>query len=201
MKKVQWMFPILLLCSTPIQVIAACSPMPPTTGLGDCVDFITSGSSTLTNQVGSLGYSIQYGGTSYTDYVAKKIVVPSYICSPDSIPKLYNTVATLAHELGHAEHGVREDTSSRDAYIKSWCDNEGYAVINNIKGRDEIFDCSANSADIGVVASNRAQLISLYEGGGGMTDVGKAFCESNTTSTTGQSYLDFYGDYYDKHYP
>lgn len=180
-----------------------CASVPPTTGLGDCIDLVTAASAQLTEQISTLGYVIQYGPSSHTDYVNQDIYIQSYNCDSWNIDDLYFTVAALAHELGHAERGIVQDTSSRTAYITSWCDNEGYAVINNIKGREEILACSSGGSDIGLAASNQSQLLTTYNAGGPdvLTNVGKAFCDNNVASTTGQTYNDFYGDHYDVYFP
>ncbi|MNV65796.1 hypothetical protein D3C71_1585140 [compost metagenome] len=95
---------------------------------------------------------------------------------------------------------MRQDTASRTAYIQSWCDAEGHAVINDIHARAETLQCTRSRVDIGLAAANAAELLGIARDGNGLRRVGEAFCRSNLTSTTGQNYRDYYGAYYDAHY-
>ena len=180
---------------------AQCAPNPPNTGLGSCIDFMAATSISETNQIHILGYKFAYAAGSYIDYKEKTIYIKSYDCeNPDTLG-LYTRLSLLSHELGHAEYGVKQDTTSREAYIKSWCDSEGYAVINNIRTRSETLICSTNSVDIGLAASNAAELLNINSAGRErIQKTGEAFCKNNFTSTTKQNYIDYYGSYYNAHY-
>lgn len=192
---------VALLLTAPGPLKAECAGSPPTTGLGSCIDFMLATSQLLTGQANGLGYTFSFGNASYTDFVAKEIVIPAYNCESFDTTGLYFRTAVLAHELGHAELGLVQDTSSKEAFVESWCDHEGYAVINNIHGRAETLICSMNAVDIAIAASNGNELLSIFNSGGNaVKNVGSSFCDHNVTSTTGQNYRDFYGDYYDAHY-
>lgn len=183
-----------------------CAPAPPSTGLGPCLDFMVASSDLLTGQVHQLqldGWAFAWGTGSNTDYQAMVITIQSMpACGVATAAEMYFRTAVTAHEMGHALRGYQQDTSSREAYIDSWCSNEGHAVINNIQGREEVLVCSVNTVDIGIAASNPSQLLSLYVGGGDIAKaVGGAFCDHNVTSTNPpMNYRDFYGDWYDTHY-
>lgn len=180
---------------------AQCVSIPPTTGLGSCIDFMAATSSTATRQIQKLRYKFRYDKDSYTDYMERIIYIQSYDCNNSETTGLYARLSLLAHELGHAEYGLREDVSSRSAFIKTACDSEGNAVLNNIKVRSETLACSMNSVDIGIIASNAAELLSIYKtSGSDIQSLGQAFCENNFTSTTKQNYLDYYGGHYDLSY-
>lgn len=180
---------------------AQCAPNPPNTGLGSCIDFMAATSARVTAQINKLGYQFSYAAGSYIDYKEKTINIKSYDCNNSDTTGLYDRLSLLAHELGHAEYGVKQDTTSRDAYIKSWCESEGYAVIKNIRTRSETLKCSRNSVDIGLAAANVAELLNINSAGReSIQKTGEAFCKSNFTSTTNQSYIDYYVSYYDAHY-
>lgn len=180
---------------------ARCAAAPPVTGLGACIDRMAAHSALVTRQANGLGYRFAYGAGSYTDHELKRIYIQAYDCRQAEPVGVNARLALLAHELGHAEYGVRQDTASRAAYVQSWCDAEGHAVINNILARAETLQCTAGSVDIGLAAVNAAQLLALQrEDGASVRRVGAAFCSSNLTSTTQQNYRDYYGAYYDAHY-
>ena len=182
---------------SPVPVHAQCAERAPATGLGACIDAMAAHSARLTRQVNELGFRLHYGPASYTDHELKRIYIQAYDCGRAETLGLNARASLLAHELGHAEYGVRQDTASRAAYIQSWCDAEGHAVINNIQARAETLQCTGNGVDIGLAASNAAELLGL---GMDRRRVGEAFCQSNFTSTTRQNCRDYYGAYYDAHY-
>ncbi|MET1114411.1 MAG: hypothetical protein ABWY08_05565 [Comamonas sp.] len=180
---------------------AQCAPAAPVTGLGTCIDSMAGNSARVTRQINGLGYRLHYGPASYTDYELKRIYIQAYDCRQVDTTGLYARAAIVAHELGHAEYGMRQDTRSRAAFIESACDSEGHAVINNILARAETLQCSAQSMDIGLAASNAGQLLDIHRArSADRRRIGEAFCQSNFTSTTRQNYRDYYGAYYDAHY-
>jgi len=163
------------------------------------MDAMAGHSALMTGQITGLGYRLHWGPASYTDHELKRIYIQTYDCGQADSTVLHSRAALMAHELGHAEYGVQQDTRSRAAYIESWCDAEGHAVINNIRARGQILRCDGAGMDIGLVASNAAQLLEIHgSAGANRRRIGAAFCTSNLTSTTGQNYRDYYGAYYDK---
>lgn len=192
-----WLAALSALLMTHAPVHSQCAAAAPVTGLGACIDAMAAHSARITRQVNSLGYRLHYGPASYTDHELKRIYIQVYDCGQTEALGLNARASLLAHELGHAEYGVRQDTASRAAYIQSWCDAEGHAVVNNIHARAETLQCTGHSVDIGLAASNAAELLGL---GTDRRRIGAAFCDSNFTSTTRQNYRDYYGAYYDAHY-
>lgn len=173
----------------------------PTTGLGTCIDFITSQSTTLTGQINSnTTFKIAYGSASYTDMPNKIVYIRNYSCASQDMPGMYSTVSVLAHEFGHVKFNYSFAKTTRQAYIDEACKMEGLAVTNNIVARNEISISTQNSIDIKLAASNPDQLFGIYSAGGPnvASNVGKSFCANNVTSTTGQNYNVYYGEQYDK---
>ncbi|MGV7178727.1 hypothetical protein [Xanthomonas axonopodis] len=173
----------------------------PTTGLGTCIDFITSQSTTLTEQINSSpNFTIAYGSASYTDMPNKAVYIQNYSCESQDMPGMYFTVSALAHEFGHVKFNYSFAKTTRQAYIDEACKMEGLAVTNNIVARNEIWSSTQNSIDINLAASNPDQLFVIYYAGGPnvASNVGKSFCANNVTSTTGQNYNVYYGEQYDK---
>lgn len=188
----------LMAIGAQVSAHAQCAPARPSTGLGACIDAMAAHSARMARQIQGLGYRFEYGRASYTDHVLKKIHIQAYDCRQVESVGLNARLSLLAHELGHAEYGVRQETASRAAYIQSWCDAEGQAVINNIDVRAETLQCTGHSVDIGLAAANAGELLGIprHE----RRRMGEAFCRNNFTSTTGQNYRDYYGAYYDAHY-
>lgn len=146
-------------------------------------------------QVDREGWEIAYGDASFADKTRQLINV----LRGQSVPY---TTSHLAHELGHATGGFGENTSSREAYIKSRCTDEGYALGVNINARKSIKQCAG--ADIGVVSTQVPFFTEWYESMAAAPpisygDFGFAFCERNVESISGKNYLDYYGDWYDSH--
>jgi len=192
----------LALMVAPPPALAQCAPAAPVTGLGACIDVLAGHSVRVSGQINRLGYRFHYAAGSYTDHELKRIYIQSYDCTQPQPGGALARAAILAHELGHAEYGVRQDTASRAAFIQSWCDSEGQAVINNVHARAETLQCTGHGVDIGLAAANAAQLLEIQRlHADHRRRMGEAFCRSNFTSTTGQNYLDYYGAYYDAHYP
>ncbi len=175
--------------------------LPVHTGLGECVDFIIYGSATLTGQVNSTTYSLSYAAASWTDHAASAVYIADYRCSPDDLHGLYTTVGLLSHEMGHVHFdGPFSASGPRSAFIDRMCTAEGRAVLNNWSARSEVLQTSLGSVYIPLIANNATQLQALISGGGQGLDerVGSSFCDSNFTSTTENSYRDYYGQWYDK---
>ena len=192
----------LALLVAPPAALAQCAPAAPVTGLGACIDLLAAHSVRVTGQINRLAYRFHYGAGSYTDHELKRIYIQAYDCAQPQPGGALARASILAHELGHAEYGVQQDTASRAAFIQSWCDSEGHAVINNVHARAETLQCTANGVDIGLAAANAAQLLEIQRlHADHRRRMGEAFCRNNFTSTTGQNYLDSYGASYDAHYP
>jgi len=114
-------------------------------------------------------------------------------------------VQTLSHEAGHAMYPYQEDFSSKAAYLRGVMADEGAATMNNIRTQREIL---ANGGwDIGVAGKNHAAYNAAYDAS--LKDGDAAACRNaigavignEITSTTGQTYSQYYGGWYDKAFP
>jgi hypothetical protein len=173
---------------------------------GADVAAIVAQSPSLTSDLKALeqaGWTIvtQNGGGSYCDSTNKTITVD--VANPDAA----GIVQTLAHEVGHATYTGTVDTSSREAYIASMLANEGAATLNNIKVQREIL--ANGGPDIGIAgqSANHAGYNAAYDDflktgdlDAARAAIGAIFGYGETTSNTGQTYHDYYGSAYDKHY-
>ena len=179
------------------------------TGLGSAVDQIVAQSPTLQADLTKLqeeGWSIEYGtagGGSWADRGTRTIVLDSNL---RNTPK--TATQALAHEVGHARYAYRPDFSSRSAYVNGALADEGAATLKNIQVQREII--ANGEPDIGIAgsAANHAAYEAAYEqylkDGNEVAarqSIGAIFGTGETTSTTGQTYADYYGGWYDKNPP
>ncbi|MDQ0008961.1 hypothetical protein J2T07_001138 [Luteibacter jiangsuensis] len=176
-------------------------PVPPAlveTGLGTSVDDLAHSAYALQwrlAQVKREGWIISYGSSSATDKIRKTITIVDGQSQP------YST-SHLSHEVGHATSYFGEDLSSREAYIRTRCIDEGFALGRNIVARQGIKQCAG--VDVGVVSADVPYFTQWYESMAARPpvvygDFGYAFCEKNVESVSGKNYLDYYGDWYDSH--
>ncbi|WP_426286425.1 hypothetical protein [Luteibacter sp. E-22] len=177
-------------------------PEPPAlveTGLGTGIDDLAHSAYAFQwrlAQVKREGWTISYGSSSATDKVRKAITIV------DGQSTSYST-SHLSHEVGHATSYFGEDLSSREAYIRSRCIDEGFALGRNIVARKGIKQCVG--VDVGVVSADVPYFTEWYESMAARPpvvygDFGYAFCEKNVESVSGKNYLDYYGDWYDSHF-
>lgn len=106
----------------------------------------------------------------------------------------------LSHEVGHAALSWKPDWSSRDAYIRSSCLDEGAALAENIRTREVVKQCLG--ADIHLASSEEDAMTDKYyelqsHPPLNLAELGYFFCERNTVSGSGKSYIDYYGEHYD----
>lgn len=164
-------------------------------------------SPTLKKQVDDLkkdGWKIQYWDGPGSDCnKSSKVIRLDKSLKTDS----KRQVQTLAHEVGHAQYAGRPDASSRRTYIDSNLQDEGAATLNNIKVQREIK--AAGGEDIGIAGNpaNATKYNDAYDASLKDSDAVKAqkamgavFGDGETTSTTGQTYKDYYGSAYDTIY-
>jgi len=193
---------------------AAPAPNTVTTGLGDDVDALVNKSPTLRDKLDRLqkdGWVIetQNGGGTYADKTQKKIVVDIENASAE------DQVQSLAHEAGHADYTVdpyvppdgKTKQEYVDANVKRDLKDEGEATLTNLEVREEILD--AGGPDIGIAgnSANHPQYEQAYEdfkNGGdrdkAREDIGGIFADGEQTSTTNESYRDYYSKTYADHY-
>lgn len=99
---------------------------PVQTGLGECVDFMIYGSSTLTNQVNTAPYTFVYSSSSWIDKDNKVVYVMNYTCSPTNLHGLYGAVGQVSHEMGHAFFDAPASLAGpKGAFVKRMCTDEG----------------------------------------------------------------------------
>lgn len=114
-------------------------------------------------------------------------------------------VNMMAHEMGHA---LDPDLNSLDLTNLRHPDNyytylnsEGYATIKNIEVRDKIFTATKGQRDIGIADTQgtayrdvftryKNDELSLKDA---TEKIGSIFCNNERTSTTNQTYGDYYG--------
>lgn len=166
-------------------------------------------SPTLTTQLDALkkdGWTIEYGkagGGSFCNKRLKQIVIdPSRAADPKALTR------TLSHEVGHALYKASIDSSTKAAYIRSQLADEGAATLNNILVQREII--ANKGPDIGIsgnpanqAAYNKAFDAFVKDGNAtaARDAIGAIFGSGEKTSTTGQSYSDYYGAAFDRLFP
>ncbi len=185
-------------------------PADPADPLGDFdpgVRALAAQSPTLSTQIAELdhaGWSFERGpaeGGSYADHPNRKIVIQDGM-------SVESTTSTLAHEVGHAKYGEPpyhppDDGDTRTSYVDRNIDeamrDEGHAQFNAATARDEILD--SGGPDVGIPGTG--DYASTYESykGGGLTreaaiDEMAETMSGEVTSTTGESYRDYYGKPY-----
>ena len=179
------------------------------TGLGSAVDRIAGQSPTLQSDLTKLqeeGWNIEYGaagGGSWANRGTRTIVLDGNLKNtPETATQI------LAHEVGHARYAYTPDFSSRSAYVNGALADEGAATLKNIQARREII--ANGGPDIGIAgnSANHASYNNAYEQylkdgnvAAAHQSIGATFGKGETTSTTGQTYADYYGGWYDKNAP
>lgn len=186
-----------------------------TTGLGSDVDDLVALSPSLSAKVDGLlqdGWTIEGrdGGGSATNRAEKTM----YIDTSEG-RSAEDQVRSLSHEAGHAAFdtgpAVPPDGLTREEYIEANTNQrvrgEGEATLSNIEARNEI---AANGGpDIGISGNsdNHADYQRSYEDyqrtgdrEAAREEIGGTFLDGETTSTTNESYRDFYERQYGAHY-
>lgn len=191
----------------PIAPAPASDPPTANTGLGNDVDALVAQSPSLLGDLDALGqqgWSVDYGTAgagSYANRQTKSIVL-------DGNLKGHAAQATqvLAHEVGHATYPYVADLSSKAAYVQGTLADEGAATLNNILVQKEII--AASGPDIGIAGSNsnhaayikaHDEYIKTGDAAAARNAIGTQFGQGEKTSTTNQSYEDYYGSWYDSY--
>ncbi len=187
-----------------------------TTGLGAEVDVIVNMSPTLKAKLNALqadGWVIETrtSGGSECDKTAKKITI-------DTSSDTNMQVTTLAHEAGHATYtpdpyvGMDDKTRQEyiDANVKSQLKDEGEATLTNLEVREEIKDAGGPTIPIAGNPANHPQYEQDLKDYRASADddardkareaIGGTFADGEKTSTTNESYRDYYGHTYEKHW-
>ncbi len=184
-----------------------------TTGLGAEVDVIVNMSPTLKAKLNALqadGWVIvdRPGTGSAASKADKKIFI-------DSSQNEVGIVKSLAHETGHASYTqdpyTPMDGKTKEEYIdanlNSDMKDEGEATLTNIEVRNEIKENGGPEIPISGDPANHAQYEKSYEDSVASGDrdaarqeIGDIQKDGEHTGTTGESYRDYYGKTYDKHW-
>jgi len=185
-----------------------------TTGLGADVDAIANLSPTLKAKINQLladGWVIETGegGGSSTDRTAQIIRIDTQNRTDEQM------VTSLAHEAGHATYEpdpyVPIEGNSRDDFVEGNLQrslrDEGEATLTNVEVRNEITENGGPEIPISGNSTNHPAYEQSYEdlqnGGDRNTardEIGGTFADGETTSTTGESYRDYYGGFYEDQY-
>ena len=172
--------------------------------VGDEVNALVAKSPSLEADLKKLDgarWKIRYGepgGGSYVDRNFGRVITldSSLRGRPEALAQ------TLSHEVGHATYPYQEDLSSKAAYLRGTMADEGAATMTNIRAQREIL--ANGGPDIGVAGKNIASYNAAYDqflkdgNAAACRDVIGAAFGSEITSSTGQTYNDYYGGWYDK---
>jgi hypothetical protein len=169
------------------------------TELGDGIDDLIHIPRRLRSEVGSAQknrWKFQYGTAAFADREKKTVNIIRGASDK-------NMASQVSHEIGHANYVPHYDNSSRDAYVRSACTDEGRGVLENIYAYKAFKTCAA--LDVGLITAEPATILAKYEELAQSlpmrpADLGMLFCEKNINSITHQNYLDYYGDWWDANY-
>lgn len=177
--------------------------------LGPDAAALAAKSPSLTKDMNTLdknGWSVKTGaagGGTSADRFNKVITVDS-----NEVGKPTALVQSLAHEVGHAQYTPSIDMTSKSTYLQSTLADEGAATLSNVRAQREIL--ANGGADIGIAGNaanqpsyNKAYDAFLKDGDAGKARnaIGSIYGQGEHTSTTGQTYADYYGSWYDKNAP
>ncbi|MEZ4434094.1 MAG: DUF6782 family putative metallopeptidase [bacterium] len=157
----------------------------------------------------SVGVEYQAGTGSFYDSGANKMTL-------DTTETAEESALTFVHEMNHAHWhhkglGADVQTMTREAYVQKMLDEEVEGTVLSIESKGEIVDSgTAISATFPLEAEYRAAYDAAKAAGKGAEDCRKAGHErvmqgfkngEVVTSNNGQSYPDYYGDYWDAVHP
>ncbi len=131
-----------------------------------------------------------------------EVQFPSAInIAPSMTPEA--TIATLAHEIGHATHGNQFDWSGLEAFVNSGLITEAEGALVNLQIRDEL---SAQGIDIPILSSNLDTTAALYDqvwagfqqdgDRGQAIDALANIFRQHESNASGVGYVQYYTDYY-----
>lgn len=169
------------------------------TELGSGIDDLVHIPKRLRSEVGEAQreqWKFQYGAAAFADREKKMVNIIRGASDQ-------NMASQLSHEIGHANYMPDYDYASRDAYVRSACTDEGRGVLENIHAYKAFKTCAA--IDVGLITAEPQTILAKYEELAQSlpvrpVEIGMLFCEKNTNSVTHQSYLDYYGDWWDANY-
>jgi type VI secretion system secreted protein VgrG len=176
--------------------------------LGKDLNELVSKSPTLTEDLEILSkekWTIEYGaaGGGSSANRDKKLIT----LDPNLKSDTKSLVQVLSHEVGHARYPFKPDYSTKATYLTDALDDEGAAVMKNIKVQREILD--STKIDIGIAGQpantpiyENAYNQSLKDGDykSAIRKIGEVFRKGEYTSTTKETYEDMHGKWYDNDY-
>jgi len=189
------------------------TPLPITAGLGDKVNELIALSPSLQDDIDALAkqnWTIRYTAPgdkkgSYADRYADAphiVIDRRYQGNPTQVAQI------LAHEVGHATYDYDPDLSTLEDYILSTYGDEGMAVMNEMRVREEIL--AAGGRDIHISGDSEKygfyydRLDDLKSGRidleAARNAIGSVYVQGGKTSTTGESYEETFGGWYRKEY-
>jgi type VI secretion system secreted protein VgrG len=178
------------------------------TGLGNDVDKLAAKSPSMQKDLKALDekkWDIKYGDPGKGSKIDREKGIIYIDGNLKDDPK--GATQALSHEIGHANYQLNSDYSSKSTYLNGTLSDEGAATMNNIKVQREIV--ANGGPDIGIAgnpanqpAYNAAYDQYLKDGDTAKAQqtIGNIFGQGEKTSTTGQTYSDYYGGWYDKNY-
>lgn len=160
---------------------------------------ILAQSPTLQSDIARLqqeGYTVRWGpagGGTYIDEGRREIVIDA-----NSQGNGAQIAQSLAHETGHYKFSEPDDRSSKESLVHVRLRDEAAATINNARVRQEIL--AAGGPDIGFPGIHAAQyqqitdrlLSGQISEDQALNEIAEVF-KTEVTSTTGQTYEEYYG--------
>jgi len=111
----------------------------------------------------------------------------------------------LAHEVGHATYNYEPDYRTLENFILGTYGDEGMAVMNEMRVRQEILAASGTDIGISGGGSEKYEFYTdrLDDLNSGRIDleaarnaIGAVYVQGGVTSTTGESYEELFGGWY-----
>lgn len=173
-------------------------------GLGEGADRLIEQSPTLQADLKKLedeGWKIEYGpegAGSFANRERKTITLDGALRADPM-----QATQVLSHEVGHACYPYQADMSSRAAYVNGALADEGAATMKNIQVQREII--ANGGPDIGLAgnAANHAGYNNAFDqyqrtndAAQARAEIGRLFGNGERTSTTGQTYAEYYGSFF-----
>jgi type VI secretion system secreted protein VgrG len=173
-------------------------------GLGGSADRLIEQSPTLQADLERLkreGWVVEYGPEGAGSFANRELKTITLDGALRADPMQATQV--LSHEVGHACYPYQADMSSRAAYVNGALADEGAATMKNIQVQREII--ANGGPDIGLAgnAANHAGYNNAFDqyqrtndAAQARAEIGRLFGNGERTSTTGQTYAEYYGSFF-----
>lgn len=173
-------------------------------GLGGSADRLIEQSPTLQADLERLkreGWVVEYGPEGAGSFANRELKTITLDGALGADPMQATQV--LSHEVGHACYPYQADMSSRAAYVNGALADEGAATMKNIQVQREII--ANGGPDIGLAgnAANHAGYNNAFDqyqrtndAAQARAEIGRLFGNGERTSTTGQTYAEYYGSFF-----